>query len=261
MITAVFIDLAFWMKRLKHVDRNLFDEMKKVEKLVHGRSRINDDEEEQLQEIAKQLSNNLKRHTVDHLSAHGKYQENDEDQDELYRTFVYDCPPSDHRAHLPITKRAINFKFTGSSQIRKAFHSELSKRRKTALRLGTLGHTHGWQIKQEIVKKLLKKEIEFEDLTDENFRWDFKQAGVDMMIGTDIASTSLNQFVKRIVLISGDSDFVPAAKLARRSGIDFILDSMKAPISEDLNLHIDGLKSVYKKKNKKHRNKSKNSKA
>lgn len=42
-------------------------------------------------------------------------------------------------------------------------------------------------------------------------------------------------------MISGDSDFVPAAKLARREGIDFILDPLYAHIKSDLLEHIDGL--------------------
>ena len=49
--------------------------------------------------------------------------------------------------------------------------------------------------------------------------------------------------VKQIVLISGDSDFVPAAKLARREGIDFILDPMWNNIDPGLFEHIDGLVS------------------
>lgn len=48
----------------------------------------------------------------------------------------------------------------------------------------------------------------------------------------------------QMVLISGDSDFVPAAKLARREGIDFILDPMWASIRAGLHEHIDGLQSV-----------------
>ena len=44
-----------------------------------------------------------------------------------------------------------------------------------------------------------------------------------------------------ILYISGDSDFVPAAKQARREGIDFILAPMKAAIKSDLFEHIDGL--------------------
>lgn len=49
--------------------------------------------------------------------------------------------------------------------------------------------------------------------------------------------------VDQIILISGDSDFVPAAKQARREGIDFILDPMGAPIKEDLFEHIDGIRT------------------
>ncbi len=52
--------------------------------------------------------------------------------------------------------------------------------------------------------------------------------------------------MNQIILISGDSDFVPAAKLARREGIDFILDSMWHNIHESLFEHIDGLQSVVK---------------
>ena len=49
--------------------------------------------------------------------------------------------------------------------------------------------------------------------------------------------------VDRIILISGDSDFVPAAKQARREGIDFILDPMRSPIKDDLYEHIDGIRT------------------
>ena len=61
-----------------------------------------------------------------------------------------------------------------------------------------------------------------------------------MKIGMDIASLSYKKQVEQIVLIAGDADFVPAAKLARREGIDFVLDSLGAPIKEDLFEHIDG---------------------
>jgi uncharacterized LabA/DUF88 family protein len=44
----------------------------------------------------------------------------------------------------------------------------------------------------------------------------FKQKGVDMRIGVDIASITFKKQASTIVLVSGDSDFVPAAKLARR---------------------------------------------
>lgn len=52
--------------------------------------------------------------------------------------------------------------------------------------------------------------------------------------------------VDQIILISGDRDSVPAAKLARREGIDFILDPLWASIKPNLHEHIDGLRSNRK---------------
>ena len=75
------------------------------------------------------------------------------------------------------------------------------------------------------------------------YPYQLKQKCIDMKIGVDIASVSLKHFVDRIVLVSGDADFVPASKLARREGIDFILDPMGAMIDPSLFEHIDGMKS------------------
>lgn len=42
------------------------------------------------------------------------------------------------------------------------------------------------------------------------------------------------RLVDRIVRVAGDADVVPAAKLARHEGIDFILDPMWQGIAADL---------------------------
>lgn len=55
-----------------------------------------------------------------------------------------------------------------------------------------------------------------------------------MRIGVDVASLSFKKQVDQIVLIAGDADFVPAAKMARREGIDFILGPMWQNIPEGL---------------------------
>ena len=68
-----------------------------------------------------------------------------------------------------------------------------------------------------------------------------------MRIGLDIASLAQKKLVDQIILIAGDSDFVPAAKHARREGIDFILDPMWHTIKDSLNEHIDGLHSCVGK--------------
>lgn len=53
---------------------------------------------------------------------------------------------------------------------------------------------------------------------------------------------AIKRLVNRIILFSGDSDFVPAAKLARKEGIDFILDPIWNPIDDNLFEYTDGLK-------------------
>ena len=68
-----------------------------------------------------------------------------------------------------------------------------------------------------------------------------------MRIGLDIASMAQKRLVDQIILIAGDSDFVPAAKHARREGIDVILDPLWQTIKPSLFEHIDGLNSKVPK--------------
>lgn len=93
---------------------------------------------------------------------------------------------------------------------------------------------------------MLAGTIQVGDLKDEDFRPDIQQKGVDMKIGLDIASISNRRLADQIVLVTGDSDFVPAVKYARREGIDLVLDSLDAPVPEDLLEHVDGHQSVIR---------------
>ena len=82
---------------------------------------------------------------------------------------------------------------------------------------------------------------------DEDFAPGFRQKAVDMRIGIDIASLTLKKQADTIILVSADSDFVPAAKLARREGVEVILDPLWNPVHSDLHEHIDGLRSGFGK--------------
>ena len=153
----------------------------------------------------------------------------------LYRIFYYDCPPLTKKAHNPVTGKAIDFAKTPTAVWRHDFHTELKKLRKVALRLGYLNEKSGnWIIKPSQTKRLLKGEIAVTDLSEGDVSYDVRQKGVDMRIGLDIAAMSFKKQVDQMILVAGDSDFVPAAKLARREGIDFILDPMWATIRDDL---------------------------
>lgn len=160
---------------------------------------------------------------------------------ELYRIFYYDCPPSSKKVYHPLLQRTVDLGKTNLYNWTNEFFKELSQKRKVALRLGTLSDSLAYySLKKEAVKKLIDKTRQVDDLDESDFSLLVDQKGVDMKIGLDIASLSYKKQVGQIVLIAGDSDFVPASKLARREGIDFILDPLGASIKEDLSLHIDG---------------------
>ena len=102
-----------------------------------------------------------------------------------------------------------------------------------------------WILKPESQKRLLNHSLAVNDLTDDDFRPALRQKGVDMRIGLDIASITLKRQASVIILVAGDADFVPAAKLARREGVHFILDPLWQRVSGDLLEHIDGLRSGF----------------
>lgn len=188
------------------------------------------------QKRAIELTNYCKRH----LDSHGEH-------NDLYRIFYYDCPPTAKRIFHPFLQKQVDFSKSDLYVWMNQFLDELKKKRKFALRLGKLAEEQAhYTIRPEIVKKLCNGTISFSELKECDFCIEIDQKGVDMKIGLDIASMAYKRQVDQIILISGDSDFVSAAKLARREGIDFILDSLGAPIKPDLFEHIDGLRTCDK---------------
>lgn len=215
--TAILVDGAFFIKRYRSLKRLINLDPKRTA--------------QDLWEMCLQHLNQAKNEEYD-----------------LYRIFYYDCLPYSKRQHNPITGKSIDFSKTDQFKFQIAFLDELKKKRKIALRLGVLEDRNRWIIKPHVVKQLFKKEIGIDDLTENDVQFDFIQKRVDMKIGLDIASMTLKKQVDQIILISGDSDFVPAAKFARREGVDFILDPMWNPIKPHLFEHIDGLTSKIQKR-------------
>lgn len=188
-------------------------------------------------ERAKELVQYCKRHIKDEKSGA-----------ELYRVFYYDCPPSAKKIYHPLTKQVIDLSKTEQFLWANEFFRELMHQRKFAIRLGQLAEEQAfYNLKPAITRKLLNGTIGISDIKERDFSLEIKQKGVDMRIGVDIASVTFKKQVDRIILISGDSDFVPAAKQARREGIDFILDPMRSVIKDDLFEHIDGIRTKVPK--------------
>lgn len=190
------------------------------------------------EKTAEERADELNKYCHRHLYHHGKQVAN------LYRIFYYDCLPMDKKVYHPLLQRQIDFSRSDLRTWMYAFIEQLKKKRKFAIRLGKLADEQAqFLLREDVTRKLCRGTLQISDLKEQNFLLDVSQKGVDMKIGLDIASLAYKQQVDQIVLISGDSDFVPAAKLARREGIDFILDPLYNPIKPDLFEHIDGLRT------------------
>lgn len=177
-----------------------------------------------------------------------KHLDQKDGQHELYRIFYYDCPPLDKKVIHPMTGKTVDYKSSAQYRENTTFLDLMKQERKVALRLGSIkGSGSDFIIPSHIVKKLCEGTLNFSDIKPNQLRLDVRQKGVDMRIGVDIASLAYKKQVDQIVLIAGDSDFVPVAKVARREGIDFILDPMWNHVSKDLLEHIDGLSTQCKK--------------
>ena len=209
-MTAILVDGGFFRKRAKHLWGDHSPE-----------------------ETAKALFSYCMRHLSERSREH-----------DLYRIFYYDCPPIHKQMYHPLLKSTVDFSKTAQHQWMTEFLDEMKKKRKVALRLGIIDEKNSsFTLRTDVLKKLCAGTIQISNLQASDFEPDIKQKGVDMKIGVDIASLAYKHQVDQIVLIAGDSDFVPAAKLARREGIDFVLDPLGAPIKPELFEHIDGMRS------------------
>ena len=228
--TAILVDGGFYRKRANFIKGKISGEDRAKELIQYCMAHINSKNEQKGGE------------------------KNHEDLQTLYRIFYYDCAPLNKRSVFhPLSKRNIDLGKSDTYSWTESMFNELRKKRKVALRLGELSAQSNYNLKPSVTKDLFLGKKKIEEIDENDFELNLKQKGVDMKIGIDIASLAYKKQVDRIILIAGDSDFVPAAKLARREGIDFILDPMWATINDELFEHIDGLKSVWPDPSKKNK--------
>jgi uncharacterized LabA/DUF88 family protein len=213
--TAIFVDLGFFLRRYRHLKPRSECALAAAE-------------------VADAVWSTAQMHVR-------------KERSKLYRIFVYDCPPLKKLAHNPISQRAVDFSRTEIYRFRRELHEKLLCKRKVALRLGELGAQGRWIIREAPTKALLGRRITLEELQETDVEYEIRQKGVDIRLGLDLASVAYMRLVDQVVLITGDADFVPAAKLARRQGIDVVLDPLWAPISKSLNEHVDGLNTFWPK--------------
>jgi len=104
-----------------------------------------------------------------------------------------------------------------------------------ALRLGELSF-NGWAVNSKVLDKAPGDSVV---VRHEDLQPQISQKGVDMRIGMDIAALTLKKQVQTIVLVTGDSDLIPAMKFARREGAQLYLAPLRHKIKPGMYEHSD----------------------
>ena len=151
----------------------------------------------------------------------------------LHRVYFYDAKPLTTQANHP-NGTTIDFAKTSTAKNNEALHTGLEKSPFVALRFGELVH-QGWRINV----KTLRKANAQTTFTAADLEPSIQQKGVDMRIGLDIASLTLKKQVDLIVLVTGDSDFIPAMKFARREGAQLYLVTLGHGVRDVVHQHAD----------------------
>jgi uncharacterized LabA/DUF88 family protein len=152
----------------------------------------------------------------------------------LHRVYFYDAEPLNAVATIPLGGGTIDFGRSAVAVRSKRVQAALITKPFLALRLGELFH-EGWRLKRQV----LQKEGPRIEIGSDDFQPDIRQKGVDMRIGLDIASLTLKRQVQVVVLVTADSDFVPAMKFARREGAQLFLITLGHGIRDGLREHAD----------------------
>lgn len=134
-----------------------------------------------------------------------------EADEQLLRVLYYDCAPYRGTVKLPVS--GADHEITGSDH----WLHELARKNLFAVRRGVLKF-RGFKPK--------KVPIAPDTLTDDDFSPDFEQKGVDMRIGLDMANFCTTKSVERLILLTGDTDCLPAMKHCRIEGLQLVLATL-----------------------------------
>lgn len=190
--------------------------------------------------LTKKLYSRLSRHaTADDIAAEcERLQQLQAIQGyELLRIYYYDAPPSALAIQKPISRDRLNLASTERFRLSQSLYDQLVLKPHFALRMGETSLSPArWRIKSRVAKEIMRSP---RILRDEDFDLDLSQKGVDMRIGLDMARLCLRETVRAVVVVTGDSDFVPAFKFVRREGVKVILDPLGHNIRIELRQHAD----------------------
>jgi uncharacterized LabA/DUF88 family protein len=166
---------------------------------------------------------------------------NDED---IFRIYFYHGEPYKGKTSKPISGSDYDFSRNSLVTYSERLFKELSHKDFIAIRKGETVF-RGWKIKEQTINVLKTQNHQLPSLVDYDFEPDLTQKGVDLKIGLDVAWLASRQIADRVVLVTGDSDFIPAMKFARKEGIQVVLAKVgNNNIKESLYEHSDLVRSI-----------------
>lgn len=174
------------------------------------------------------------RHFLENLAGHPRLKDRP-----LYRAYWYDAAPLDDRVHKPLNGGQISFGTTNLARNNKRLLADLAREPFFSIRRGDLAF-RGWRIRSHRLPDQERQAT----ITAADLEPNVHQKGVDMRLGLDIAALTLKQHVRLVVLVAGDSDFVPAMKFARREGAQLFLVTFGHGVRPDMLEHSDLLLDV-----------------
>ena len=147
----------------------------------------------------------------------------------------YDAPPSTSNLTNPIDGSALDLGATTVFRRSVSLLDQLEMEKDFAVRKGEIV-ARGWKIGKAALTSMLKSP---RVPTARDLQPNVQQKSVDLRIGLDIALLSLRRLANAIVVVTGDSDLIPAFKFARREGMRVYLDHLGGPVRRELKVHAD----------------------
>lgn len=158
---------------------------------------------------------------------------------DLYRIFYYTAEPYTGEQTNPLDGSIMRYGDTSSYRRNRSFIEKLEHENDVAVRRGELKFK-GWKLRSSIANQLISPSASSSrTVVASDLQPNFKQKGVDMRIGLDIATLALKRLVTDVVVVTGDLDMIPALKLARREGLRVYLHMMGAGGRPQLRAHAD----------------------
>lgn len=153
----------------------------------------------------------------------------------LHRVYYYDAEPLTGIQTHPISGEKIDFSETDVSKRNKIMLDELKRTAFFAVRLGETNF-RGWKVDRWALKSEDQKTSK---INSGNVKPNVQQKGVDMRIALDMSSMSLKKQAEVFALVTGDSDFVPIIKFARKEGRQIYLYTLGHGVKQTMYEHSD----------------------